>query len=81
MQRSATHTKGSQLMADKRVPPQIFTYTLGCMVARTTNALAVANGPPPLLSGKHWLIESWCKSAVPGVSRCMVCSGYKSHTP
>ena len=23
-----------------------FPYTLGCMVARTTNALAVANGPP-----------------------------------
>ena len=26
--------------------PFIFPYTLGCMVARTTNALAVANGPP-----------------------------------
>ena len=26
--------------------PFIFLYTLGCMVARTTNALAVANGPP-----------------------------------
>ena len=33
------------------------------MVARTNNALAVANGPQ--LSGKHWLIESWYKSAVP----------------
>ena len=26
--------------------PFIFPYTLGCMVARTTNASAVANGPP-----------------------------------
>ena len=26
--------------------PFIFGYTLGCMVARTTNAPAVANGPP-----------------------------------
>ena len=26
--------------------PFIFGYTLGCMVARTTNASAAANGPP-----------------------------------
>ena len=46
--------------------PFIFPYTLGCMVARTTNALAVANDPQ--LSGKRWLIESWYKSAVPWAS-------------
>ena len=39
---------------------------LGCMVARATNASAVANDLQ--LSGKHWLIESWYKSAVPWVS-------------
>ena len=38
--------------------PFIFPCTLGCTVARTTNASAVANGPPQL-SEKHWLIESW----------------------
>ena len=48
------------------VQPFIFPYTLGCMVARTTNALAVANDPQ--LSRKHWLIESWYKSAVPWAS-------------
>ena len=38
----------------------ILPYTLECMVARTTNALAVAKDTQ--LSGKHWLIESWYKS-------------------
>ena len=37
------------------------------MVAKTTNASAVANDSQ--LSGKHWLIESWYKSAVLWVSR------------
>ena len=52
---------------DERYRHSIYSpYILGCMVARTTNALAVASDPQ--LSGKHWLIESWYKSAVPWVS-------------
>ena len=38
--------------------PFIFPYTLGCMVARKTNASAVTNWPPNTC-GKHCLIESW----------------------
>ena len=40
-----------------------------------TNASAVANGLQ--LSGKHWLIESWYKSAVPNSQLCLVHGRYE----
>ena len=40
------------------------------MVARTTNALAVASGPP----GKHWLNEHGTHQVYHGFLGCMVCT-------
>ena len=53
--------------------PFIFPYTLGCMVARTTNALAVANRTPNCL-GNIGQLNHGTSQRYHGFLGCMVCT-------
>ena len=55
---------------DTLAQPFIFPYTLGCMVARTTNALAVANGPPTVWE----TLNHGTSQLYHGFLGCMLCT-------